>query len=506
MALRWQTVDGSSLVRGLAYDEAAHRIFVRLHNGTEHFFDECPPAVWQALLAAPSKGEFVTHRLERHRVEAPIGGRRVNRTLLLNAFRPAVEASDPDRFAGRRRQVLDIADALRVPGSVPVIYGERGLGKSSLANQAQLIAMGSDALLKHLKADDYALAEDETFETAYVACSREMHDVEGLLQAVINAVADIQIAGGASVTRGEAEVTRTTKVDLKLIAHEHTRRFNQVDSRPEFRDLTLPEKLKEVCAYVAAATASPVFIIIDELDRLRDKSGLASVLKNLSGEVLKFMLVGIAEDWTELLEEHRSLDRQLVPIEVLPMSRPELAEIVTLADESLRLGESTVRIGEDARSRLVDVSGGNPWFVHVLGQAGLLIAADEGRKTVDSGSITLAIRSLVTDKFSRHFARQYRKAVGDSRAREIVLRAFAHSKDREIATVDIYGACQRLGVARPATYKGQLTRAEADAVLVNCGPTPGTLVRFADEMFKRYVFLAPSLHSGVDEEVSSAFD
>lgn len=505
MTLRWLVVDGSTLVQALAYDEAAHRIFVRLHSGAEHVYDGCPPTVWDALRAAPSTGEFVTRILERYRVISPPAREvRVNRSLLLNAFQPSAEASDPDRFAGRGPQVLELTDSLRVRGSVPVIYGERGLGKSSLANQIQLIAMGSNSLLTHLRAEEYELAEDETFQTAYVACSREMTDVDGLLRAAINAVSGIRVMDGGSVPHHEAEVTRTTRFDLKVVAHEHTRRSSEVKARPESRQPTLPEELMQLSASVSVAANCPILLIIDELDRLPDKRGLASVLKNLSGEVLKFMLVGIADDWTGLLEEHRSLERLITPVEVLPMSRPELAEIVTLADESLRLGGSPIRIGGDARARLVDVSGGNPWFVHVLGQAGLLAAAAEQQTTVTSESVTKAIRSMVTNKFSRHFVRQYSQAVADSRSREIVLRAFAQSTAVEIHTADVYEACKSLGVEEPAKYTGYLTRADAGEVLVSCGPA-NAHVRFADQMFKRFIFLTPSLHEGVDREVSRAF-
>lgn len=503
---RWQKVGGSTIVQALAYDEAAHRIFVRLHSGAEHVYDGCPPAVWDALCTAPSTGEFVTRSLERYRVSMPsVRESRVNRSLLLNAFQPSAETSDPDRFAGRGPQVLELTDALRVHGSVPVIYGERGLGKSSLANQVQLIAMGSCALLGHLQAEGYELAEDETFQTAYVACSREMSDVDGVLRAAINAVSNIWITESGSVPHKEVEVTRTTRVDLKVIAHEHTRRFSDPRARPESRPPALPEELIQVCASVSAATNCPILVIIDELDRLPDKRGLASVLKNISGAELKFMLVGIADDWTGLLEEHRSLERLITPVEVLPMSRPELAQIVTLADESLRLGGSPIRIGDDARTRLVDVSGGNPWFVHVLGQAGLLVADNDQQSTVTSDSITKSIRSMVTNKFSRHFARQYSHAVANSRPREIVLRAFAQSTAVEISTAEVYEVCKSLGVARPAAYKGYLTRTDAGEILVNCGPPVRAHVRFADQMFKRYVFLTPSLHEGVDQEVSRAF-
>lgn len=66
-----------------------------------------------------------------------------NHSVLVNAFRPAQEVDDPRYFAGRARQVADLTDALHLMGSTPLIYGARGLGKTSLAIQMMRIAQGA---------------------------------------------------------------------------------------------------------------------------------------------------------------------------------------------------------------------------------------------------------------------------------------------------------------------------------------------------------------------------
>ncbi|WP_445256596.1 hypothetical protein [Nocardioides aurantiacus] len=81
----------------------------------------------------------------------------ITRSELMNAFQPATELEDPERFAGRERQVRELADALHVVGSVPLIYGDRGLGKSSLALQLRLIAMGDIELLADLDSERLAV-------------------------------------------------------------------------------------------------------------------------------------------------------------------------------------------------------------------------------------------------------------------------------------------------------------------------------------------------------------
>jgi len=68
-------------------------------------------------------------------------------SVLMNAFRPAKEVDDPEFFAGRARPVKQLTDSLHVPGSCPIIFGNRGLGKTSLAIQMKYIAMGDSTLL-----------------------------------------------------------------------------------------------------------------------------------------------------------------------------------------------------------------------------------------------------------------------------------------------------------------------------------------------------------------------
>ena len=69
------------------------------------------------------------------------------RKLILNAFKPSKSIRNPANFAGRELELLELIDALLIDGSCPIIYGERGLGKSSLAFQVARIALGDITLL-----------------------------------------------------------------------------------------------------------------------------------------------------------------------------------------------------------------------------------------------------------------------------------------------------------------------------------------------------------------------
>ncbi|MGW5769031.1 KTSC domain-containing protein [Streptomyces longwoodensis] len=69
--LDWVQVTGSTVVAACAYDEAAERIYVRLHSGTIWQFEDCNREMWRSLMIPSiSKGRFVQDILSRkeHRV------------------------------------------------------------------------------------------------------------------------------------------------------------------------------------------------------------------------------------------------------------------------------------------------------------------------------------------------------------------------------------------------------------------------------------------------------
>ncbi len=67
----------------------------------------------------------------------------------------------PAGFAGRRNEILQLADALVSVGTCPVVFGDRGLGKTSIGRQIERIALGDVELLEELGAGDRAIPEGQ---------------------------------------------------------------------------------------------------------------------------------------------------------------------------------------------------------------------------------------------------------------------------------------------------------------------------------------------------------
>lgn len=191
----------------------------------------------------------------------------MNRADLLNVFRPATEVDDPQLFAGRQSQVEELTDALHTIGTVPIIYGHRGMGKSSLALQVRRIAMGDVELLARRGSEALALLNDQTYLVFFVTCTAATKNVEALLQALINAMESIEFASVEdSAAKQLVDRTSRKKLTLKFFEIESTKRFENEARRLPYQDLNLEEKFVHLVEIISDTYEQRVLFIIDELD------------------------------------------------------------------------------------------------------------------------------------------------------------------------------------------------------------------------------------------------
>ena len=425
--------------------------------------------------------------------------------MVLNAFLPSQEIDDPARFAGRASEVREVADALRIEGSVPLIFGHRGLGKSSLARQVRRIAMGDTALLDHLGFGEIAFAPEEVFLVAWVSCTRTTADLHGLLQLMINAIEahpDARQCLEATVQE-VTERTSRTEFSASFVKREWGSK-SQRTRRPASADPTLDERLVSTCDVVASCLDQRVLIVVDEVDLLTDTRGLASFLKANSSDWLKFMLVGIADSHMELIADHESVLRSLLPVHVPPMGAEDLDTIIARAEATLAEGNVPVLFRPRSRDRIIKAAAGFPWFVHLLGQSSLIRAYDAGRNEVTSTDVAEAVGHLLQSRLAQSYSMQYRDAVGDSPDRELVLRVAAEERGLDLALPLIEQRAKDLGAAEPRRHLNQLHAPGYGTILRQV--REGAFSRFADEMFRTYVHLCPSIYPNIDVRVSQSFE
>jgi len=185
------------------------------------------------------------------------------------------------------------------------------------------------------------------------------------------------------------------------------------------------------------------------------------------------------------------------------MTYEELTQIVDRATKKLH--EHGVNIDFDARATdtLASAAAGFPWFVHLLGQAALLQADEERQDVVTDLHVVGAVRSLMTNRLAQQFSDLYQTAVRDSARRESVLRALALWDERDIPTTEVYRIVRSLGVTNPSAHIAQLCSAPYGSVLLR-SDTRG-IVCFANEMFKVYARIRPSLYAALDVRMRQAY-
>jgi hypothetical protein len=425
----------------------------------------------------------------------------MTRAAILNAFSPAQQVTDPAAFAGRSSEIREVVDAMQVTGACPVIYGDKGLGKSSLAAQAQLIAMGDTQLLNDIGANQWIIPSESTFVTMYVTCTDEVRTFVDLQLLIIHEIERMRLPSYESTGITEYDTNRYT---AKILDPESTHAYEERSRYLRDEEFRPTERLRREIQLLNEITQQPLLIIVDELDRAKNTRGLASFLKVLSGPTAKFLLVGIGQTLSDLHLDHPSLERQVMPIRVPRMTSGELADIVDRAVKKLAMAVQSYTFHPDARTRLVRLAGGFPWFVHVIGQAALLLADAKGESEVTDDTLIIAARELVKNRFAQNFKDAYQRAVRDSYQREIVLRVFAAWRGNEIPTSKVYPVCQELGVINPAVYRGHLTAEHYGEPLMAPGYQQRGLLRFRNEMFKQYVTLTTSLFEKIDEDVRKA--
>jgi Cdc6-like AAA superfamily ATPase len=430
----------------------------------------------------------------------------LNRTVVMNAFLPAAGVDDPHRFAGRKEQIEELSNALFMEGSIPLIYGQRGLGKSSLALQLTRIAQGDVNLLTELELEELVLPGDQRFITFYVNCTDSTKNLKGLLQLMINAVEALKFERAKKDSDDFKLVDKTTRraLSLKFVQLESTRRYEKAVAEFDDSKMSLEERLVRLTNTLTDVYDQRILFVVDELDRLTSVTGLASFLKSHSSNILKFVLVGIGLTEGELLKDHASLTRQLVSVNVPRMTKFELESIVDRTEEYLAENDEPYQFAPSAKSDLARIASGFPWFVHLIGQTALVAVSSKGGSSVEKIDIENVVKLLATTRLARQYYDAYTLAVRDSYPREFVLRLFALWGAEDIPTSGIYPKAKDLGVMAPSNYLGHLTQAQCGSVLVP-SPQKSRLYRFSDEMFKVYVRTRPSYYEGVKEQAEATF-
>jgi len=321
------------------------------------------------------------------------------------AFTPFAPITLPDFFAGRLDVVRSVISELSAPGRQVAIFGERGVGKTSLA---ELLGFFTEFPPDRVRI--YRCGAEDTFDTIF---------------------ADLLSAAGAGLTVDTVERERGLKGGARWTFAEMG---GERRSRTVLRSLlagTTVSKSRVLETFADAET----LLIVDEYDRIDDPrthTRVAELIKAFSDSrsTSKIVIIGVAETLTELVGEHASLSRSLAQIRLDRMSDAELADIVRRGEQ-----RTSIEFPEPVVHRIVRLADGFPHFVHLVALHSALETIDRlrngaapDRLRVDEASYAAGVSEAI--RRSEHTLSQgYEDAVVSTRrpthVYELILQAIA---------------------------------------------------------------------------------
>jgi Cdc6-like AAA superfamily ATPase len=275
------------------------------------------------------------------------------RAKLRHAFTPSQPVAERKFFAGREDVLRTIIRSIEDQRLHVVIYGERGIGKTSLMHVLTQAASEARYIVVYTSCGAHS-SFDETFRSAAAEIPLLFHS-------------------GFSPTTAEAE-KGSSLADL-------------LPTEP----LT-PRKFGDLCSKL---TGTRVLIILDEFDRVDEGSfrrDVAELIKNLSDRLgrVQLVLAGVAADLTELVEHIPSIRRNIFALRVPKMSEAEVLQIVANGER-----EADIKFDPNASAFVVTVARGSPYIASLICHHAAHAALDEGRSTVLPADVAKAVAQAV---------------------------------------------------------------------------------------------------------------
>ncbi len=381
-------------------------------------------------------------------------------------FTPSAPVRENTLFAGRLDQMQRLLYAMHNAGQHAVIYGEPGVGKTSLGK----------VMVK--------LLTRPGFVCMYTSCGHA-DDFSSICR---TALSKIEI--------------NTEKRSVGFAPQNETSTIAMSDLLPEG-----PLNQNQVADILEQLTAggNQVVLFIDEFDRAkpRARKPFAELVKALSDNDhdVTVVFIGVAENVEQLIEAHRSTERNLHQIRMPRMSLDELKEIV---DKGLKSVDMT--IDPLALERIAVLSRGLPHYTHLVAQHAAVTAVNAGLRHVSLTDAEVGVANAV--QHSQHsLVLAYNTAAsgGRSEGYRNVLLACALADGDEQGWVTPTAVRKQLralslpGESTATRLLSQLCDPSRGGILCETGPSRRHSYRFRNPLMQPYVVMT-GIVSGVPVE------
>lgn len=386
------------------------------------------------------------------------------RAEVLETFTPGPAINEVADFSGRKTTIQRLQDITVERARHAIIFGERGVGKTSLANVFY-------------------------------------KDLNSLTRNVID------IAINADTGDSFDSLWRKVFRRIKRPQDEHV------------LEHYYPGPIEPDQVYLELTKFPPndaPLIIIDEYDRIQNDDCrilMTDLIKALAGAPNNptLILVGVAENISQLVRDHASISRNLVQVPMHRMSNDEIKEVISTRVRRLRM-----RIADDALWRITYFSAGLPFYAHSLGKYSAVTTVERKAQTITEADVLNSLENCIADvdytvqvSYTRATEKIYRK--GNIFAQ--VLAACALTETNDLGQFSAAGVEEPLSAIMGSPYKvpsfsfhlNEMATAERGNVLRKTGARRTFLYNFCEPAMQPYIVMK-SLRDGViSSEVLNKF-
>lgn len=298
-------------------------------------------------------------------------------------YTPSKPVSSPSNLRGRDEEIQKILAALTTPGRHCMIYGDRGIGKSSLA--LSTLEGGKEHEILPEIVFQYRCIKNSTFKDIIEKAALFIDE---------------------AYRHNKVETTKKFGARAKLL---------DIFSLEGSREEKITIEREELTANKAAAVLHHLdsVLLIDEFDVLKDevKHDVAEFVKQLSdaSSPFKVLIVGIGSDGATLIAGHQSVIRCMHEIKLPRVEDKYLAEIIESGEVGLEL-----TFEPEIKNSIIEISSGFPYFTHLLCKESAEEAIRNSSTTIDRTIFEQALRVAVKNTEGQ-LKRCYDLAVTSSR-------------------------------------------------------------------------------------------
>lgn len=258
------------------------------------------------------------------------------RNLLKEYLTPARAIASPQHLKGREKTLRQIDRAFNSPGKHIFIYGDRGVGKTSLAQTAASLHQSSDGA------------------PVLVSCAGQQ-----FLGTVRDAIKQCLPAGNPAFQK---KIEHKIRAGIGGFGYDFTRSITSGVVPP----IESVNDAVELLKFVSELHSREPVMVFDEFDQIPDDAQrkiCAELIKQISDRRvgIRFIFCGIGSSLEELIGVHLSTGRYLSPVILERLTHDARWEIVNEASTAIG-----VSISKPHQIRIGQISDGFPSYVHLM--------------------------------------------------------------------------------------------------------------------------------------------